>query len=186
MRRRRSALLLLALLAALALLVAACGGDDSDGGSSEPADAPAEPADAPAEPAESGGVSFSGSIEDEVPVGYDEPEPGEFTLGYLNPLQANEFLNTMGRAMRLETERLGGELVELDAQLDVDTQVSQFDQLIAQEVDGIFVFPLDPGSVQPAVERAKEAGIAVITIDLNFESSTDIGSLRQPDLATSR
>ena len=157
----------MALLAVLGLTLAACGGDDS---SSEPA-----AAGEPAAPSDSGGVAFSGSVEDEAPVGYDEPDPGEFTLGYLNPLQANEFLNTMGRAMRLETERLGGTLIELDAGLDVDTQVSQFEQLIAQEVDGIFVFPLDPGSVQPALERAKAAGIAVVTIDLNFESTTEIG-----------
>lgn len=165
-RRRRSRLILLAALAIAALALAACGGDDSsDGGSGGEAAAPSD----------AGGVAFTGSVEDDAPVGYDEPEPGEFTLGYLNPLQANEFLNTMGRAMRLETERLGGELIELDAGLDVDTQVSQFEQLIAQEVDGIFVFPLDPGSVEPAVQRAKDAGIAVITIDLNFESTTDIG-----------
>ena len=155
---------------ALALALAACGGDDDDE-AAPPADTAAEtePADDIVE------VVFEDSLEPDVPVGYDEPEPGEFELAYLNPLGGNEFLDTLGRAMQLETERLGGSWVELDAQGDVDTQVSQFQQIVAQDVDGIFVFALDPGAVQPALERAKAADIPVITIDLTFESTEDIG-----------
>jgi ribose transport system substrate-binding protein len=182
MRRIISALVLIAAVLAVALGAVACGGGDEE---STPAPPPADTSAAPAAPPEppadtapavdGGGIEFTGSLEADAPVGYDEPDPGEYTHGFLNPLQGNEFLNTLGRAMRLETERLGGTLVELDAKLDVDTQVSQFEQLIAREVDGIFVFPLDPASVQPALERAKAAGIRVITIDLNFESTTEIG-----------
>ena len=161
--------LILALAIAVPLGVVACGGDDDEAG------APAAPAPTgqTEEPAQAT-VEFS-SIEQDAPVGYDEPEPGEFRLGFLNPLKGNEFLNTLGRSMKLETERLGGSFVELDAKGDVNTQVNQFEQLVAQNVDGIFVFALDPGSVQPSLARAKAAGIPVITIDLNFESTEDIG-----------
>ena len=100
---------------------------------------------------------------------------GDFRIAYLNPLGANEFLSTLGNAMKLETEKLGGRYIELDAKGDVDTQVSQFQQVVAQDVDGIFVFALDPGSVQPALERAKAQDIPVVTIDLTFDSTTDIG-----------
>jgi ribose transport system substrate-binding protein len=164
------------VLLALLLAVAGCGGDDADDAAPPAAETEAqteqEQEQEEAAPEE---VAFEGSIEDDVPVGYDEPEPGSFHLAYLNPIKGNEFLNTLGQAMRLETERLGGTWTELDAQGDVDRQVSQFEQLIAQEVDGIFAFALDPGSVQPALARAKAAGIRVITIDLNFESTTEIG-----------
>ncbi len=160
----RFARLATAALVALALPLAACGEDEEESSASATADAP---------PAQT--VRFEGSIETDVPVGYEEPEPGRLRLGYLNPIKANEFLNTLGEAMRRETERLGGTLVELDAKGDVDTQVSQFEQLIAQKVDGIAVFALDPGAVQPAVRRAKRAGIRLVTIDLNLESTTDIG-----------
>ena len=162
---------LLAVVLALTLGLAACGGDDEEEPEATPA--PTATAEEPAEEAPE--VEFTGSIEEDVPVGYDEPEEGEYRLGFLNPLQGNEFLNTLGRSMRLETERLGGTLVELDAAGDVDRQVSQFEQLVAQRVDGIFAFPLDPASVEPALTRAKAAGIPVITIDLNFESTEDIG-----------
>jgi ABC-type sugar transport system substrate-binding protein len=170
MQRLRVVLPVLVALLALALGATACGGDDDDGGGGGGG---------------SGGGGGGGgsqvadvkftSIETKVPEGYEEPEPGKLRLGFLNPLRANEFLNTMGRAMKLETERLGGELIELDAAGDVDKQVNQFNQLIAQNLDGIGVFALDPGSVAPGVQRAKAAGIPLVTIDLNFESTTDIG-----------
>lgn len=156
----------IALTLFLALVLAACG----DGADNGEADGDAGTDDTAADI----DVAFS-SIEEDVPVGYDEPEPGEFELAYLNPVGGNEFLSTLGEAMRLETERLGGSYTELDAQGDVDTQVSQFEQLVAQEVDGIFAFPLDPGSIQPVLEQAKAAGIAVLTIDFNFESTEDVG-----------
>jgi ABC-type sugar transport system substrate-binding protein len=168
MQRLRVGLSVLMALLALSFVLAACGDDDDDGGGggggSGGGGGGGEVAD----------VKFT-SIETEVPEGYEEPEPGNLRLGFLNPLRANEFLNTMGRAMKLETERLGGELIELDAAGDVDKQVNQFNQLIAQNLDGIGVFALDPGSVAPGVRRAKAAGIPLITIDLNFESTTDIG-----------
>jgi ribose transport system substrate-binding protein len=169
MRRMFGVPLLIALVLALGL--AACGGDD-DETTAQPETTAATGAtteDAPAE------VEFTGSLEEDVPVGYDEPEEGSYRLAYLNPIAGNEFLNALGRAMKLETERLGGSWLELDAKGDVDTQVSQFQQLIAQDVDGIFVFALDPGAVQPALARAKAADIPVVTIDLNFESTEDIG-----------
>jgi ribose transport system substrate-binding protein len=166
MRRLGAMLFALVALFAVATALGACGDDDDggSGGGSGGGGGSSEVADVP----------FTGSLELDVPEGYPEPKPGQLRLGFLNPLKANEFLNTLGRAMQLETEKLGGEFVELDAKGDVNTQVSQFNQLIAQKLDGIAVFALDPGSVAPAVKRAKAAGIPLVTIDLNFESTTDI------------
>jgi ribose transport system substrate-binding protein len=170
MQRFTGGLVVAVAVLAMTLGAVGCGGDDED-----EAAAPTAAATTEAGEDEATEVEFSGSLESDVPVGYDEPESGNFRLGYLNPLGANEFLSTLGRGMKLETEKLGGSLIELDAKGDVDTQVSQFQQLIAQDVDGIFVFALDPGSVQPALTRAKAANIPVVTIDLTFDSTTDIG-----------
>jgi ribose transport system substrate-binding protein len=161
-------LLLAAVVLATMLGAVGCGGEDDD-------EATTTGATTTETTGGSTEVEFTGSLEADVPVGYDEPESGSFRLAYLNPLGANEFLNTLGRGMKLETEKLGGTFVELDAKGDVDTQVSQFQQVVAQDVDGIFVFALDPGSVQPALTRAKAANIPVVTIDLNLASTTDIG-----------
>jgi ABC-type sugar transport system substrate-binding protein len=166
MRRPWMRLSVLIALVALAFAASACGDDDDgDGGGGGAADNGG---------GEARQVEFTGSLEEDVPEGYEEPKPGKLRLGYLNPVRANEFLNTMGRGMKLETEKLGGEVVELDAKGDVNTQVNQFNQMIAQNLDGIAVFPLDPGAMAPGVKRAKAAGIPLVTIDLNFESTTEI------------
>jgi ABC-type sugar transport system substrate-binding protein len=152
--RRKWSPVAAAVLTALALALGACGDDDNSaaGGSADDASTQAK---APA-------VKFE-SPETAVPEGYPEPQPGKLRLAYLNPVGGNEFLHTLGEAMRLETEKLGGQYTELDAKGDVNTQVGQFDQLIAQKVDGIAVFALDPGSVAPEVKRAKKAGIKLAT-----------------------
>jgi ABC-type sugar transport system substrate-binding protein len=111
------------------------------------------------------------SFEQSVPVGYPKPKPGKFHLAYLNPETGNEFLNILGEAMKDETKKLGGTFTQLDAGGDVNTQVSQFSELIAQKVNGIAVFALDPKSVAPDVARARKAGIHLITIDLDFANA---------------
>jgi ribose transport system substrate-binding protein len=120
-------------------------------------------------------VPFS-SIEQSVPASYPQPKPKKLVLGYLNPEgSSNEFLTVLGNSMKLETKKLGGTYVEKDAEGDVNSQVSQFDQLIAQHVNGIAVFALDPKSLAPDVARARKAGIHLVTIDLNFASTTALG-----------
>ena len=167
MGNRRFGPVVAAALAALALALTACGGDDNQGaeGSSSGSGKTSTQATA--------AVEFQ-SFETEVPEGYPEPKPGKLRLAYLNPVGGNEFLHTLGEAMRLETKKLGGQYTELDAKGDVNTQVGQFDQLIAQKVDGIAVFALDPGSVAPEVRKAKKAGIKLVTIDLDFSAHPDL------------
>jgi ribose transport system substrate-binding protein len=115
-------------------------------------------------------VSFS-SFEQAVATGYPKPKSGKFRLAYLNPETGNEFLNILGQSMGLETKKLGGTFTQLDAGGSVNTQVSQFNQLIAQKVNGIAVFALDPKSLAPDVARARKAGIHLVTIDLLFANA---------------
>lgn len=149
----------------LASAVTACGSSSStsSGSSSKSGGSPA-----------ASNVKFS-SVEQTVPSSYPKPKQGKLRLGYLNPEGGNEFLGVLGNAMKLETQKLGGSYVELDANGDVNKQVSQFDQLIAQKVDGIAVFALDPKSLAPDVARAKKAGIHLVTIDLNFTNTKASG-----------
>jgi ABC-type sugar transport system substrate-binding protein len=84
-------------------------------------------------------------------------------------------LTILGKSMGDEVHKLGGTYIEKDAEGDVNSQVTELDQLIAQHVNGIVVFPLDPKSVQPDVARARKAGIHLITIDYNFDSTTNLG-----------
>lgn len=156
----------------LAAGVAACGSSSS---SSSKAAAGAGSSTGASSGSAAASVPFS-SIEQTVPSSYPQPKPKKLVLAYLNPEgSSNEFLTVLGNAMKLETQKLGGQYVEKDAEGDVNAQVSQFDQLIAQKVNGIAVFALDPKSLAPDVARARKAGIHLVTIDLNFNSTKDLG-----------
>lgn len=157
----------------VAVAVAACGSSSSSksASSASSSSGSATASNSTAAP----NVPFSG-LEQSVPSSYPQPKPKKLTLAYLNPEgSSNEFLTVLGDSMKLETQKLGGTYVEKDAEGDVNTQVSQFDQLIAQHVNGIAVFALDPKSLAPDVARARKAGIHLVTIDLNFTSTTNLG-----------
>ncbi|HET6868583.1 MAG TPA: sugar ABC transporter substrate-binding protein [Solirubrobacteraceae bacterium] len=168
----------LAAVGVLALAVSACG---SSGSSSSAGGAAASGTSSSAATSTSGSSSSAASVpftglETQVPSTYPQPKPKHLTLAYLNPEgSSNEFLTILGQSMKLETQKLGGTYVEKDAEGDVNKQVSQFDQLLAQKVDGIAVFALDPKSLAPDVARARKAGIHLVTIDFNFTDTSAAG-----------
>lgn len=162
-----------ASVAALMVGVAACGSSSSSSKTSSSTAATSSGGSTTS--ATTANVPFT-SIEQSVPDTYPQPKPKKLVLAYLNPEgSSNEFLTVLGNSMRLETRKLGGTYVEKDAEGDVNQQVSQFDQLIAQKVNGIAVFALDPKSLAPDVARARAAGIHLVTIDLNFTNTTALG-----------
>jgi len=177
-RLRLLGLAVLCLSAVLAL--SACGGGDdttSGGTSAETTEAESE-AESEAGGEEAGGGEEAAaeippfeSVEEEAAESYPEPKPGKFSLAYMNPAAGNEFLKTLGTAMKLEVEKLGGTYSEVAAKGDPNEQVSQMDQLLAQGVEGIAVFALDPGALAPEVEKAKKQGVKLVTIDLNLQET---------------
>jgi ABC-type sugar transport system substrate-binding protein len=172
----------LASVGVLALALSACGSSSSSTSSSSAASSGGSSSStssagstSTAAPAASANVPFSG-LETQVPSSYPQPKPKHLTLAYLNPEgSSNEFLTILGQSMKDETQKLGGTYVEKDAEGDVNKQVSQFDQLLAQKVDGIAVFALDPKSLAPDVARARKAGVHLVTIDFNFTSTSAAG-----------
>jgi len=55
----------------------------------------------------------------------------------------------------------------LDGQSKVDVQINLMDNAITQGVDAIFLQPVDSVAVGPSIKKAKEAGIPVITLNID-------------------
>lgn len=55
----------------------------------------------------------------------------------------------------------------LDGQNKADTQISLMDTAISQAVDAIFLQPIDSVGLAPSIIKAKEAGIPVITLNID-------------------
>lgn len=68
-----------------------------------------------------------------------------------------------GLSCYAERNGLGKPLVT-HADGDVNTQLNDMDSMIARanQVDGVFVIPVDPGALKPAYDRADKAGISVV------------------------
>lgn len=86
-------------------------------------------------------------------------------VGFSNPTGAQPSLNTTQAAATALGKRLGIKVISLDAQLNAQKQVSDINQFIAEKVNGIIVFPLAPNTLNPALERARKAGIKVLGWD---------------------
>lgn len=133
-----------------------------------------------AAPATGSPTSASGRF---VDVPYDGPEAGfpssfptptvvpghKFTVGYLSPFDAYSVTHYQQEVAQKVTEQLGGTMISKDANLDPQLQVSQFDELLAQGVDAIVGYPLNPESWGNSIKKANALGIPVIAFATPFD-----------------
>jgi ABC-type sugar transport system substrate-binding protein len=95
-----------------------------------------------------------------------------FKLGYLDPFAAIPGLLDEQNAACAEAKALGGSCVTDDANDEVQTQVAQFSQLLAQKVTAIVVSPLDPQALAPSLKQAAAAHVPVVVNDAPADLST--------------
>ena len=77
----------------------------------------------------------------------------------------NQYYKILNNEIRRQIEKKGDRLLTLDPALDQDKQNQQIQYLIEQNVDAIFLNPVDWKEVGPGLEAAKKAGIPVIVLD---------------------
>lgn len=86
-------------------------------------------------------------------------------IGLMVQDMSNPFFSAMDGGARRAAEEIGAELNVQDAQLDLSAQYNQIDAFIQQGVDLIVVSAVDGDGIEPAIIKAKEAGIIVIAVD---------------------
>ncbi len=132
------------------------------------------------------GVATSGAAHQGVPVppGYTGPEaklPTAYTtptkktgtkctIGFQNPIAANETLGFWQKGVVAQGKALGCKVITLDDKLSPDQQVTNMQQLLAQHVNAIIFYPLDPKATVPVLKQAKAQGVPVIATDATFGS----------------
>lgn len=77
----------------------------------------------------------------------------------------NPFFIALNDGIKSVVEANGDTLITLDPALDQAKQISQIEDMVAQNVDAIFLNPVDWQGVRPALEVAKAAGIPIINVD---------------------
>ncbi|MBD2124440.1 ABC transporter substrate-binding protein [Trichocoleus sp. FACHB-262] len=89
---------------------------------------------------------------------------------------SNPFFVLMGRGAEEEAKRIGGEDVRVtlvSSGYDLNQQFNQIENFIASDTDVIVLNAGDSKGIAPAVEKAKQAGIAVIAVDTGAEGGVD-------------
>jgi ribose transport system substrate-binding protein len=89
-----------------------------------------------------------------------------YTIGFINWSTANSWTVQIVEEVKDEASLYPPEILEefivVSSEGDVDTQISQIEDMIVRGVDAILLIPVAPEAIVPAVEEAAEAGIPVV------------------------
>ncbi|MFD2658416.1 sugar ABC transporter substrate-binding protein [Gracilibacillus thailandensis] len=132
---KKKGLLLLFLSVSFVLLLAACNGDT-----------------------ESDGENDSGNDA-------GEENTDGYTFGYTSMTQNNPFFQVLEEAIREKVEANGDELITTNPAMEVELQINQIEDMIAQDIDAIFLNPVDWEGIRPALVMLEEADIPIINYD---------------------
>ncbi|MDB5539426.1 MAG: RbsB [Devosia sp.] len=103
-----------------------------------------------------------------------------YVLGMKGPGAGNPFWAAVEQGAKDKGAELGVDVIVVapPAESDVQAQITQIEDLIAQKVDGIALAPTDPNALAPVVDAAKAAGIPVVFVDTRGtnEGTTFIGT----------
>ncbi|MEZ0167145.1 sugar ABC transporter substrate-binding protein [Microvirga sp. TS319] len=100
-------------------------------------------------------------------------------------LQAN-FFNQIKQAVEAQGAEKGLKVITVDAKGDAATQVSQIQDLLAQNIDALIYIPAGATAAAVPVKAAKAANIPVVNIDRNAEGAPGDTFIATDSVASAR
>lgn len=92
-------------------------------------------------------------------------EKDQYVFGYTSMTQNNPYFQVVEKAIRDKVEANGDKLITTNPAMDVELQINQIEDMIAQGIDAIFLNPVDWEGIRPALTMLKEANIPIINYD---------------------
>ncbi|MDR1579111.1 MAG: substrate-binding domain-containing protein [Synergistaceae bacterium] len=108
-------------------------------------------------------LAMVGALSSVACAATDKPEQISIGVSLMN--QTQQFHVTMKDGMQAKADELGVKIVFLDGNMDATKQVTDIEDLITMDVDAIICSPYDRDAVTVPLQKAKDAGIFVITAD---------------------
>lgn len=94
----------------------------------------------------------------------------------------NPFMEKMADGFKTAVEEAGGEFIsKAPDQPTAEAQIQMIDELIAQKVDAIAISANDPDALQPALKKAMDAGIKVLSLDSAVNTQSRMVHVQQAD-----
>lgn len=137
---------------------------------------------APTTPSQTQESAASNTEAGEAPSAYYYTDPEEvigdansfegITIGFSQrSVAGSSWYENLIRIAQAEAEHLGVNLIVTDANGDLATQISDIEDLIAQGCDAIIVNPVDPSGIIAATDMVHQAGIPLINVNSQMEST---------------
>jgi ribose transport system substrate-binding protein len=100
-------------------------------------------------------------------------EPGQkVKIGFSAPAADHGWMGAITKATQAEAKKFSDvELIVAEGTNDVNLQISQVETFINQKVDAIVLLPFDGAALTPVAIKAMEAGITVVNVDREFDST---------------
>lgn len=104
-----------------------------------------------------------------APVSAKELKSVGLTVGDM----ANPFFVAMGKGTEDAVKKINpnAKVTALSTKYDLNTQVGQIENFIANKVDLILVNAVDPKAIAPVLKKARNAGIVVVAVDVGAEGA---------------
>lgn len=90
-----------------------------------------------------------------------EVQDMDLTFGVNTNHRTDDFINLLIEGAQEAGEEYGIEILVSEAGFDANTQLSQIENLVQQDVDGIFTVAVDSNAISPAIVQANDADIPV-------------------------
>jgi len=99
----------------------------------------------------------------------------QLTIGLSFPSLSMAWFGFLEQAVKEKAVQLGGiEVISLEAQDNVATQISIIEDMIVRGVDGVLLVPIEVEAVVPAVEALNKAKIPVVTVDRRIKEDAPV------------
>ncbi len=102
---------------------------------------------------------------------YIEPVRKNYIFGVTYMTMNNPYYEVINNELLKVIEDNGDQLLVRDPALDVDKQIEQIYAFIEEDVDGIFINPIESSGLEEALQAARDAKIPVIVIDAPVDNS---------------
>lgn len=112
----------------------------------------------------------SKQIANEATKKEDTQTKKKYKIGLSAQALSNEFIKDMAEAVQKKADEMGVELITMDSELNIEKQLNQVDNLIAQKVDAMILNVVDFQGSSPAVDKIKSAGIPLVEV-ITFTSN---------------
>lgn len=101
----------------------------------------------------------------------EEDQTGGHVYGFCASDLSDPFYDVLKESVGTAASEEGSRMFVRDADGDAELQISQIRELIGEGVETVFLCPVDPSAITPALEELEKADIPVVNLDVRVEEN---------------